>query len=99
MTTKTATPKSINHRNALVAVIALAASALPLSQASAVSASVRYACAGDYLSHCSAYAPNSAQTRRCMRAVGHRLSRRCINALVAAGEVSKAEVARRSARR
>jgi hypothetical protein len=32
-----------------------------------------------------------------MRAVGHRLSKGCINALVAAGEVSKGEVARRSA--
>jgi hypothetical protein len=32
-----------------------------------------------------------------MRAVGHRLSKGCISALVAAGEVSKGEVARRSA--
>ncbi len=32
-----------------------------------------------------------------MRAVGYRLSKSCLNALVAAGEVSKTEVARRSA--
>jgi hypothetical protein len=30
-----------------------------------------------------------------MRAVGNGLSKRCVNALVAAGEVSSAEVARR----
>jgi hypothetical protein len=82
-----------------IAAIAFGAAVLPATQASAVSASVRYACAGDYLSHCSAYAPNSAQTRSCMRKVGHRLSKGCVNALIAAGEVSKAEVARRSAKR
>ena len=32
-----------------------------------------------------------------MRAVGYKLSKGCISALVAAGEVSKTEVARRSA--
>jgi hypothetical protein len=32
-----------------------------------------------------------------MRANGHKLSKRCVNALVSAGEVSKAEVERRSA--
>ena len=55
------------------------------------------ACAGDYLAHCSSFAPDSAETRKCMRAVGYQLSKGCISALVAAGEVSKTEVARRSA--
>jgi hypothetical protein len=32
-----------------------------------------------------------------MRAVGYKLSKGCVDALVDAGEVSKAEVARRSA--
>ncbi len=72
---------------------------LPISQAAAISAQVRHACAGDYFNNCSSFAPESAQTRRCMRAVGHRLSKGCVRALVAAGEVSKAEVARRSASR
>jgi hypothetical protein len=83
-------------RSVLASAIALAA-VLPATQAGAVGASVRYACAGDYLANCSSYAPDSAETRRCMRAVGYRLSKGCINALVAAGEVSKAEVSRRSA--
>ena len=70
---------------------------LPISQAVAISAQVRHACAGDYFNNCSSFAPKRAQTRRCMRAVG--LSKGCVRALVAAGEVSKAEVARRAANR
>ncbi len=84
-------------RTMLAAAILLGTVILPTSQASAVSARVRFACAGDYLANCSSYAPESAETRRCMRAVGFRLSQSCLNALVAAGEVAKSEVARRSA--
>jgi hypothetical protein len=84
-------------RGVLAAAFLLAV--MPISQAGAVSAQVRHACAGDYLSNCSSFAPESAETRRCMRAVGYRLSQGCIHALVAAGEVSKAEIARRSASR
>ena len=73
--------------------------ALTITPAAAVNAQVRHACAGDYFSNCSAFAPESAQTRKCMRSVGYRLSKGCVQALVAAGEVSKAEVARRSASR
>jgi hypothetical protein len=60
---------------------------------------VRFACAGDYLTNCSSFDPDSAETRRCMRAVGHKLSKSCVDALVASGEVAKSEVARRSAKR
>ncbi len=88
---------SFSKYRALAAAVALGAGLLPASQAGAVGAAVRYACAGDYLAHCSSFAPDSAETRKCMRAVGYRLSKGCINALVAAGEVSKSEVARRSA--
>jgi hypothetical protein len=91
--------KSPKLRGALVAAVALGAAILPATQAGAVSAGVRYACAGDYLANCSAYDPDSAATRSCMRAVGFRLSRGCLNALVAAGEVSKSVVSRRSAKR
>jgi len=86
-----------SHYRALAAAVALGAGLLPAAQAGAVGAAVRYACAGDYLAHCSSYAPDSAETRKCMRAVGYQLSKGCINALVAAGEVSKSEVARRQA--
>ncbi len=87
------------YRGALAGAVALSAALLPVSQAEAVSSAVRFACAGDYLSHCSSFAPASTETRRCMRAVGYKLSKGCISALVAAGEVSKSEVARRSASR
>ena len=78
----------------LIAALAAAAAVVPLSSAGAVSGQVRSACAGDYLTHCSNFAPDSADTRRCMRAVGSRLSEGCINALVVSGEV-KAKIARR----
>lgn len=90
---------SIKYRGALTAAVALGALLLPATQAGAVSAKVRYACASDYLANCSAFAPNSPETRRCMRKIGYRLSKGCVNALKDAGEISKAEVARRSADR
>jgi hypothetical protein len=99
MTATSVSSKSVKLRGALVAAVALGAAVLPATQAGAVSASVRYACAGDYLANCSAYDPDSSATRRCMRAVGFRLSKGCLNALVAAGEVSRSEVSRRSAKR
>jgi hypothetical protein len=55
------------------------------------------ACAGDYFSYCSQHSPSSPGVRQCMRANGLKLSQRCVNALVAAGEVSANEVARRQA--
>jgi len=89
--------KSHAYRTALIAAAGLVAAALFASQADAVSPQVRSACAGDYLNNCSKYQPESAQTRKCMRAVGARLSKGCISALAAAGELSKSEMARRSA--
>jgi len=61
----------------------------------AVSLKVQIACAADYYAHCSAYSPTSTQVRSCMRAVGNGLSKRCVDALVSAGEVSVKEVAHR----
>lgn len=89
--------KSHACRTALIAALGTATAALSALPASAVNPQVRAACANDYLSNCSAYDPESAQTRKCMRSVGYKLSKGCIAALVAAGEVSKGEVARRSA--
>jgi hypothetical protein len=80
-----------------IAASALAAigAATTASDAFAVSLGVQLACATDYYAHCSAYSPGSPQVRSCMRTVGNGLSKRCVRALVAAGEVSAAEVARR----
>ncbi len=68
-----------------------------VTEASAVSPRVRSACAGDYLAYCSQHDPDGPGVRQCMRAHGPRLSPSCVSALVAAGEVSKQEVSRRSA--
>ena len=84
-------------RSALTAALILGALILPVSEAGAVSARVRMACIGDYLSYCSSYAVDSPGLRQCMRANGPRLSKTCVNALVAAGEVSQAEVSRKAA--
>jgi hypothetical protein len=84
-------------RAAFIAAAAVVIAIVSAPSASAINPKVRAACANDYLSNCSAYKPESAETRKCMRAVGYRLSKGCISALVAAGEVSKSEIARRSA--
>jgi hypothetical protein len=76
-----------------VAAALLAGAVLVAADASAASMRVKAACAGDYLSHCSKFAPESQQTRDCMHDIGEGLSKRCVNALVADGEVSDDEVA------
>jgi len=79
----------------LAAAIALGGIAFHSGQASAISLSVQMACASDYYAYCSKHDPFGPAVRGCMRANGLKLSTRCVNALVAAGEVSKAEVERR----
>ena len=81
----------------LAAAIAFGTIAAHSSQASAVSLSVQLACATDYYAYCSKHDPDGPGVRGCMRANGMKLSTRCVNALVGAGEVSKADVERRRA--
>jgi hypothetical protein len=90
---------STSTRITLAAAAGVAALALLASQASAYSDAVTSACTGDYLAHCSDYDENSAKGRQCMRAIGANLSQGCINALAGAGEVSKGQVARGSAKK
>jgi len=66
-----------------------------VANAAAVDDRVRAACTGDYLSYCSQHDPDGASVRQCMRANGARLSTGCIQALVAAGEVPKQQMAKR----
>ena len=68
-------------------------------EANAFGFRTKLACAADYYAHCSAYSPGSNEVRSCMRAVGSGLSRGCVDALVADGEVSAAEVAKRRSSR
>ena len=53
------------------------------------------ACRGDYLAFCSEHDPDGMGVRRCMDKVGPRLSKPCLNALIAAGAISQQEAARR----
>ena len=82
-------------RAAFSAALALAALVTTTYQANALSLGVKIACASDYYAHCSAYSPGSDEVRSCMRKVGTGLSRGCVDALVAAGEVSASEVNKR----
>ena len=78
----------------LAAATTLAALALTPA-AHAVSSSVRSACMSDYFAYCSSHAVGSAALRGCMKANGPRLSPRCVDALVAAGEISHGYVQKR----
>jgi hypothetical protein len=82
----------------LAAILLLAALTLAATEAAAVSRAVKFACMSDYFAYCSSYEVGSPALRQCMRNAGAKLSNRCVNALVAAGEVSKADAARRKAR-
>lgn len=62
--------------------------------ASAVSERLKNACRNDYYAHCGDHAVGSASLRFCMRRAQDRLSRHCLNELVAAGEVTKADIRR-----
>jgi hypothetical protein len=85
------------QKTILSSTLVLAGVTMMASNAFAVSLRVQIACANDYYAHCSAFNPGSPQVRSCMRAVGAGLSKHCVDALVAAGEVSSTEVSRRRA--
>jgi hypothetical protein len=89
----------MTHVAAIAAAIALGASVLLTPEAGAVSPRVRSACANDFMANCSQHEPDSAGARSCMCAHGSSLSKGCLDALIAAGEVSKQEVARRERRK
>jgi hypothetical protein len=82
-------------RGVLTTAIAFGVLAVQTSQAGAVSTAVKMACMSDYFSYCSQHDVGSQELRQCMRAAGPKLSKRCVNALVSAGEVSQTEVSRR----
>ena len=56
---------------------------------------VQKACAKDYKAHCGQYGVETEALRLCMDRAGQRLTKSCVDALVADGEVSKQEVDRR----
>jgi hypothetical protein len=58
----------------------------------AYSKAVQKACANDYHRHCPQYGIETEALRLCMDKAGQALSKTCVNALVGAGEVSKARL-------
>lgn len=78
----------------------LGASLAMMASAATVDATtlrVRIACAADYYSYCSQHPTDGQAVRQCFRTNGTKLSRQCVLALIAAGEVSREEVLRRAA--
>ena len=80
----------------LAAAVALSALA-STANAGQISLGVKLACAADYRAHCSQHAVGSPGVQKCMRAVGLGLSRGCLDALAAAGYVSKSKIERKVA--
>ena len=79
------------------ALVIAASAGVWATSASAVNLQVKLACSKDYRALCSQFSSDSPEVRRCMRSAGEKLSPRCLNALIAAGEVSETEVVARRA--
>jgi hypothetical protein len=79
-------------------ILAVLVVSLSVSSGSAqhkYSKAVQSACVNDYKAHCGQYGIETEALRLCMDRAGRQLTRSCVDALVAAGEVSKQEVERR----
>lgn len=76
-----------------------AASVMLTAQANAVSKRVEAACKGDYRRLCPSYKVGSGALRACMEAKQNEISSRCVDALIASGEVDRARAQSRSASR
>jgi hypothetical protein len=83
------------YKRVLIATFCVAALAGPALAQHTYSKAVQKACAKDYKTHCGQYGVETEALRLCMDRAGQRLTKTCVNALVAAGEVSKQEVERR----
>jgi hypothetical protein len=79
----------------LLVILGLALSMGVASAQHSYSKAVQKACAKDYKAHCGQYGVETNALRLCMDRAGQRLTKTCVSALVAAGEVSKQEVERR----
>lgn len=80
--------------SALGLVLGATVSVISAGDASAYGERVRSACKLDYHKFCPSYKEHTAALRSCMRANGGGISKRCFDALVDAGEVSKADIKR-----
>lgn len=82
--------RSAGPRAAWIAAIALSVGFMaPAAPAHAVSAKVKKACQGDYKRLCPTYKVGTPQLRACMEAKQAEISSRCVDALIASGEVNR----------
>jgi hypothetical protein len=88
-------PHDEMHSSIPIALFCLVLSSSVTAAQHRYSKAVQKACAKDYKQHCGQYGVETEALRLCMDRAGRRLSKRCVDALVAAGEVSKQEVERR----
>ena len=66
-----------------------------LSEAKPITEAEKQHCAEAYHKYCGEYGLESTALRNCMSHNGRSLSNACIEALISAGEISRAEVERR----
>lgn len=85
---------AVRHVIALISLVLAASIVLQTSTAFAVSGAVKRACKSDYFAFCSHHAVGSSGLRNCMRQAGGKLSKQCVSALVADGQVTKSDKAR-----
>jgi hypothetical protein len=83
------------HSRLLIAFLSLVLTTGVAPAQHTYSKAVQKACAKDYKQHCGQYGIETEALRLCMDRAGQRLTKTCVNALVAAGEVSKQEVEQR----
>ena len=83
------------HSRLLLAILSFALSTGAALAQHTYSKAVQKACAKDYKAYCGHYGVETEALRLCMDRVGQRLTKTCVDALIAAGEVSKQEVERR----
>jgi len=82
-------------RVGFLAVATLAISTAAGTETKQYSKAVQQNCNQDYKTYCDEYGLESNALRNCMDRNGEKLSKACVNALVADGHVSQAEVDRR----
>ena len=81
-----------------VAILVGAALAIPTmaeAETKSYSKAVQQSCQGDYKTYCGEYGLESNALHDCMNRNGNKLTKACVQVLVADGHVSQAEVDRR----
>ena len=79
----------------LLASVAFLMCVITHASAAPITELERQQCQADYHQFCGEYGLDSPALRTCMNKHGHSLSHGCVEALIDAGEVTRAEVERR----